>query len=152
MKTNKVDIKKLSVDSLTETDSRLDIKPHQSSSSPKPIERQPAIGDTIPRGPIAHPSYQLGDLGRDEDMIIFPKSKKRQSRSRRRRRRSKKDDGDTSNSDSDDDEDHYSRDISLAIGQLRHLDAAFGKFVSLPSMYFSTSTQLIETTSSHGSS
>ena len=120
---------------MTETDSRLDIKPHQSSSSPKPIERQPAIGDTIPRGPIAHPSYQLGDVGRDEDMIIFPKSKKRQSRSRRRRRRSKKDDGDTSNSDSDDDEDHSSRrpacqvNISLAIGQLRHLDAAFGKFV-----------------------
>ena len=133
MKTNEMDIKKQSVDSLTETDSRLDIQPHQSSSSPKPIEPQPAIGDTIPRGPIAHPSYQLGDVGRDEDMIIFPKSNKRQSRSRRRRRRSKKDDGDTSNSDSDDDEDHSSRrpdckvNISLAIGQLRHLDAAFGK-------------------------
>jgi len=130
MKTNEVDIKKQSVDSLTETDSRLDIQPHQSSSSPKPIEPQPAIGDTIPRGPIAHPSYQLGDVGRDEDMIIFPKSKTRQSRSRRRRRRSKKDDGDTSNSDSDDSRGPACQvNISLAIGQLRHLDAAFGKFV-----------------------
>jgi len=134
METNEVDIKKQSMDSLTETDSRLDIQPHQSSSSPKPIiEAHPVIDNTIHRGPIAHPGYQLGDVGRDEDMIIFPKSKKRQSRSRRRRRRSKKDDGDTSNSDSDDEEDHSSRrpacqvNTSLAIGQLRHLDAAFGK-------------------------
>jgi len=116
------------------TDSRSDVKPQKSTSSPKPnIEGQPVIDNTIHRGPIAHPSYQLGDVGRDEDMIIFPKSKTRQSRSRRRRRRSKKDDGDTSNSDSDDDEDHSRRrpvcqvNISLAIGQLRHLDAAFGK-------------------------
>jgi len=121
------------VDSSFETGSRSDAKPQQSSSSPKPIEPHPVIDNTIQRGPISHPSYQLGDVGRDEDMIIFPKSKKRQSRSRRRRRRSKKDDGDTSNSDSDDDEDHSSRrpacqvNISLAIGQLRHLDAAFGK-------------------------
>lgn len=92
------------------------------------------------RGPITHPNYKLGDLARSEDMLVFPKkssSHNRRARARRRRRRRRKRDnngsheGDGSScNDSDDDDAENSRkgngvDIDLAIGQLRHLDAAF---------------------------
>jgi len=93
------------------------------------------------RGPITHPNYKLGDLARSEDMLVFPKyssshSRRARARRRRRRRRRKRDNNgsregdDSSCSDSDDDDVEKSHkgngvDIDLAIGQLRHLDAAF---------------------------
>jgi len=92
------------------------------------------------RGPITHPNYKLGDLARSEDMLVFPKkllSHNRRARARQRRRRRRKIDNDGSRegdgsscNDSDDDDAEKSRkgkrvDIDLAIGQLRHLDAAF---------------------------
>ncbi|KAL7540635.1 hypothetical protein ACHAXR_011556 [Thalassiosira sp. AJA248-18] len=84
------------------------------------------------RGPITHPSYKLGDLARDEDMIVFPKTKSRRRRSRRRRRKNRDCSQDSSScSDRDDDEEEVAHSRTsevdfalLAIGQLCHLDAA----------------------------
>ena len=113
-----------------------------SAVPPKPNDiKKPQPEEIMPtqqlgvRSPITHPAYKLGDQARDEDMIIFPKYSKRSRRSRRRRRR-KRDDcsQDSSCSDDSDDEDQgqSSRrrlqvNIPLAIGHLRHLDAAFSE-------------------------
>ena len=113
-----------------------------SAVPPKPNDiKKPQPEETMPtqqlgvRSPISHPAYKLGYQARDEDMIIFPKYSKRSRRSRRRRRR-KRDDcsQDSSCSDDSDDEDQgqSSRrrlqvNIPLAIGHLRHLDAAFSE-------------------------
>lgn len=74
------------------------------------------------RGPLCHPNYQLGDLAQDSDMIVFPSRK-----SRKGRRRKRKNDSDEGDSD-EDGNCQSSRDeafVEKAIGQLRHLDAAF---------------------------
>ena len=134
--------------------------PHESPQSAPPVSNTRAVPRTsnhspyLPqnRGPITHPHYKLGDLARDEDMLVFPKSSKRSrrrySRSRRRRKENRSGrgaDGDGTSSNEDDssscsedsdDEEEYCRCsrkssiriaiyIMLAIGQLRHLDAAF---------------------------
>ena len=99
---------------------------------PKAEPHQP-ISVTEIRGPFTHPIYKLGDEGRKEDMIIFPKPKSRRGRrrGRRKKKRGSNSDSSSSSSDSNDYSDQSSRrhahqvDIPLAIGQLRHLDAAF---------------------------
>lgn len=91
----------------------------------------------VARCPISHPRYKLGDAARDEDMIVFPKS--RHGRGRTRRRETNNSDSaesllSSSCSDGNDREASGSKacestvDIQKAIGQLRHLDAAFSEF------------------------
>ncbi|KAL3805927.1 hypothetical protein HJC23_007888 [Cyclotella cryptica] len=94
-------------------------------SPPRPVHHVPPPPPGI-RGPIVHPQYKLGDVAREEDMIVFPSSKSHKNRrSRRSRRRHESDD------DASDEEDHNHRSSSAkelivqAIGQLSHLDAAF---------------------------
>lgn len=93
------------------------------------------------RCPIAHPHYKLGDSACDEDMLVFPTSRQRR-RGRARRREPIIDGAETlqstsSCSDSNDREvdglraNECSADIQQAIGQLRHLDAAFSKLFHL---------------------
>ena len=82
------------------------------------------------RGPITHPQYKLGDVAHNEDMVIFPKHNSQRRSRRRRRRRNDISNGDDSSSSSDSDEDEEQdlpgkNNITRAIGQLRHLDAAF---------------------------
>ena len=100
----------------------------------KPPRAVPAANLGLGRGPIVHTHYKLGDEARDEDMIVFPKlSKSRARRSRGRRRRKKRNsstsDSSSSSSDDDDDECRQSRSaadvVPRAIGELRHLDAAW---------------------------
>ncbi|KAL3786243.1 hypothetical protein ACHAWO_009519 [Cyclotella atomus] len=77
------------------------------------------------RGPIFHPDYQLGDLAREQDMIVFPSSKSRKGRRRHSRRNNNDEEDDNS------DEENHQRSakvkaiVESAIGQLCHLDAAF---------------------------
>jgi len=106
---------------------------HQEYKSPHAFKPTPIVAPCYPspeRGLITHPHYKLGDLARDEDMIVFPKNEQSRHRRSRRRRRGKYDSS-SSSSSVEDDKDAQSKSISanipLAIGQLRHLDAAFGK-------------------------
>ena len=94
----------------------------------------PHIATLEPPGrcPIAHPRYKLGDSACDEDMIVFPAS--RQRRGRTRTREANSDSAETLQSSSgseSNDREVGSRacefDVHLAIGQLRHLDAAFSE-------------------------
>mmetsp|Transcript_19788 Transcript_19788/g.42960 ORF Transcript_19788/g.42960 Transcript_19788/m.42960 type:complete len:942 (+) Transcript_19788:185-3010(+) len=84
---------------------------------------------TAARGPITHPQYKLGETARDEDIIVFPKLKSRHGRSRRgrsKKNRSKSSqDSSCSDGDGEAEESPNKVNIHLAIGQLRHLDAAF---------------------------
>ena len=83
----------------------------------------------VDRGPITLHSYNLGDLVREGDMIVFPKMKSRHGRRRRRRRKNRRSDGSLSSESSeseDEEEEIQSRHdyIISSIGELRHLDAA----------------------------
>ncbi|KAL7484225.1 hypothetical protein ACHAW6_009865 [Cyclotella cf. meneghiniana] len=92
---------------------------------PRPVYHVPPPPPGI-RGPIVHPHYKLGDIAREEDMIIFSSSKSHKSRRSRRSRRRHESDDDVSNDDH-----HHHRSSSAkdhiveAIRQLSHLDAAF---------------------------
>jgi len=103
----------------------------------KSLSHAAALEQLVARCPMSHPRYKLGDAARDEDMIIFPKS--RHGRGRTRRRETNNSDSaesllSSSGSDSNDREAGGSKackstvDIRKAIGQLRHLDAAFSEF------------------------
>eukprot|EP00986_Skeletonema_menzelii_P008780 scaffold3803_cov151-Skeletonema_menzelii.AAC.7 len=74
------------------------------------------------REPITHPRYKLGDVARDEDMIIFPA--KSRSRSGRGRRRRGQDGSETSSADEDQDNSNQSN-VTASVMELQHLDAAF---------------------------
>ncbi|KAL7549136.1 hypothetical protein ACHAWF_012405 [Thalassiosira exigua] len=82
------------------------------------------------RGTITHPHYKLGYTARKEDMIVFHKFQGRKSRRGRRDQRSDSQ-GNSSCDESDGEDDVQQRKLSekaqihSAIGQLRHLDAAF---------------------------
>jgi len=107
---------------------KMDDKPKE-TPSPSPTTYYIANTAASTRGPIMHPQYTLGDSARDEDMIVFPKRKKSRLRRRRRRLRnthkSQEDSGSDSNGEMDEGSSSRSAHISMAIGQLRHLDAAF---------------------------
>jgi len=126
------------------------IEPKTPDETPKKRKKSGTKPDPprIIRGPIAHPYYKLGDVAREEDMIIFPKKNSRSRRRRRRRRRhrsksrtaSLSSSDSSSSSDSDSDRDNDSDDdnlderearrkhsIYMSIKELRHLDAAFVK-------------------------
>eukprot|EP00578_Thalassiosira_sp_NH16_P004948 CAMPEP_0181139772 /NCGR_PEP_ID=MMETSP1071-20121207/34959_1 /TAXON_ID=35127 /ORGANISM="Thalassiosira sp., Strain NH16" /LENGTH=833 /DNA_ID=CAMNT_0023226699 /DNA_START=109 /DNA_END=2610 /DNA_ORIENTATION=- len=119
---------------------------HAPHPSPEEATDRCNLQTTSARSPITHPLYSLGDLARDEDMLIFPKiarssGKRRRHRRRRRSRRKRRgrSQEEDSSSDSSDDDDEYEEragrsrnffskvDLWLAVGQLRHLDAAFVK-------------------------
>ncbi len=68
------------------------------------------------REPITHPNYKLGDLARDEDMIMFPTK----SRSRSIQ------DSNQSTSSADEEQDRINeRKFIASVKELHHLDAAF---------------------------
>ena len=75
------------------------------------------------REPYTHPEYKLGDTAREEDMVVFNKTSQQGSTS-------------TKNSTSSESDEEFSMSkgeefqidvIQRTIGQLQHLDAAFGK-------------------------
>jgi hypothetical protein len=75
------------------------------------------------REPFTHPEYKLGDTAREEDMVVFNKTSQQGSTS-------------TKNSTSSESDEEFSMSkgeefqidvIQRTIGQLQHLDAAFGK-------------------------
>ena len=83
-----------------------------------PVSKQQGI-----REPFTHPEYKLGDTARDEDMFVFTKMSQQGSTS-------------TKNSTSSECDEEFSMSkgeeceiniIQRTIGQLQHLDAAFGK-------------------------
>lgn len=83
-----------------------------------PVSEQQGI-----REPFTHPEYKLGDTARDEDMFIFTKISQQGSTN-------------TKNSTSSECDEEFSMSkgeecqiniIQRTIGQLQHLDAAFGK-------------------------
>ncbi len=75
------------------------------------------------REPITHPSYKLGDVAKDEDMIIFP-TKSRSTSRRARRRRVQDSSQSTSSADEEQDRLNESKFIA-SVKELHHLDAAF---------------------------
>lgn len=75
------------------------------------------------REPFSHPEYKLGDTAREEDMVVFNKTSQQGSTSTK-----------NSNSSESDEECSMSKGgecqinvIQRTIGQLQHLDAAFGE-------------------------
>ena len=74
------------------------------------------------REPITHPRYELGDVAKEDDMIIFPKSSR--SRSGRRRRRRDQDSSETSSIEEERDRRNQIK-VFASVKELRHLDAAF---------------------------
>lgn len=92
-----------------------------------PTHYATALDQPGKRCPIAHPRYKLGDAACDEDMIVFPTSRQRRGRTRRRETNNDSDETLQSSSGSDSILCESSFDIHLAIGQLRHLDAAFSE-------------------------
>ena len=75
------------------------------------------------REPITHPNYKLGDLARDEDMIMFPTKSRSISR---RRRRMRVQDSNQSTSSADEEQDRINESKFIAsVKELHHLDAAF---------------------------
>ena len=83
-----------------------------------PVSEQQGI-----REPFTHPEYKLGDTARDEDMFVFTKISQQGSTSTK-----------NSTSSECDEESSMSKGeecqiniIQRTIGQLQHLDAAFGK-------------------------
>ena len=116
------------------------LPPQSEQCKPDPqTEPQPVVAETPEkaayrnesrgsREPFTHPLYKLGDLARDEDMIVFSVTRRRRSRRQWCKRDKSKKNTDSLSSDDSDNEDSHCNRTQQAISELRHLDAAFGEF------------------------
>ena len=123
-------------------------EPQSEQCKPDPkTESQPVVAETPEktayrnelqgsREPFTHPLYKLGDLARDEDMIVFSVSRRRRIRRQWCKGDKSKKNTDSLSSDDSDNEDSHCNRIQQVISELRHLDAAFGEFELFVSFAF----------------